>query len=201
MILSADMTSRQHYLDSVNVSMEDLEAREFSPTLPDMPSCHSGFRSPHASEYSEAEHSEASRSYSPPAWRKGHPSGWFNQALSPHRGGYSSKDVSPQYASCDETDEIVSAYRTARRIPLPASPIKGRSPSNSPAPATTGGAADEDHVGGGTSTVREMSEQTEQAPESPTVQTPTQNNCKWRMFICRRARSNMIERHPLFDLT
>lgn len=42
------MTARQSYLDShpsVQHSMEDFEAREFSPTMPDIPSQHSGFRS------------------------------------------------------------------------------------------------------------------------------------------------------------
>lgn len=170
-------TSRQHYLDSVNASMEDYELKgEFSPTLPDLPSCHSGFRSPQASDYSEA---SSRRSYSPPAWRKAG-SGWFkhHQTLSPNRGGYSSKDVSPQYISADEEgdDGNVTAYRNARRIPLPESPEKGRSPATSPEPATMGGA--EDVGDGGASTARQMSEQTEQAPESPSVQTPTQNNCK-----------------------
>ncbi|CZT20740.1 uncharacterized protein RCC_06598 [Ramularia collo-cygni] len=170
-------TSRQHYLDSVNASMEDYELKgEFSPTLPDLPSCHSGFRSPQASDYSEV---SSRRSYSPPAWRKAG-SGWFkhHQTLSPHRGGYNSKDVSPQYISADEDgdDGNVTAYRTARRIPLPESPIKGQSPTNSPEPQTAGGATECDNGDGGTSTARQMSEQTEKAPESPTTQTPTQNN-------------------------
>jgi hypothetical protein len=173
-------TSRQQYLDSsINASMSDFEAREFSPTIPDIPSQHSGFRSPQNSEYSDSSRNFG-RSISPPAWRKAS-SGWFhNQTLRPHGGGYTSKEVSPQYISAEEEadDGDVTAYRNARRIPLPESPTKGRSPTNSPEPATAGGAADGDHGGAGTSTVRQMSEQTEQAPESPSVQTPTQNNCK-----------------------
>lgn len=159
---------------------------EFSPTIPDVPSQHSGFRSPHASEYSEPD----TRSTSPPPWRRAG-SGWFkhHQTLSPYQRGYSSVSADDE---CD--DGNVTAYRTARRIPLPESPVKG-SPANSPEPADTPVAADGDHGrgggGGAVSTVREMSEQTEQAPESPSVQTPTQNNCKSRTFFCHRARPDI----------
>lgn len=95
--------------------------------------------------------------------------------------------------SADEEGEDGNAiaYRNARRIPLPESPTKGRSPTNSPQPVTATGVGDGDHGDGGTSTVREMSEQTEQAPESPSAQTPTQNNCKWRKLFCRCAESNV----------
>ena len=134
------MTSRQHYLDShpsLNASMDDFEAREFSPTIPEMPSQHSGFRSNNNSEYSET---SSRRSYSPPPWRK-NGSGWFkhSHALSPSRNGYRSKDTSPQYQS-GEDDGDDTEYRTARHIPLPESPIKGRSPSNSPEPVCAGAA-------------------------------------------------------------
>lgn len=191
MILSADMsTSRQHWLDShpsLNQSMEDFEAREFSPTIPDMPSQHSGFRSAQNSEYSET--SSARRSYSPPAWRKAG-SGWFKhqQTRSPTRTGFMSKDTSPQYQSADEDgdDGDVTAYRTARRIPLPESPVKGRSPSNSPEHETPGAVAEvKKGVARDSSThttVRHVSEQPDEAddePESPSMRTPTQNNCEY----------------------
>ena len=122
------MTSRQAYLDShpsLNASMDDFEAREFSPTMPDMPSQHSGFRSNNGSEYTER---SSRRSYSPPTWRKSG-SGWFkHQSLSPSRSGFRSKESSPQYhdAEEDDCDREVPVYRSAARIPLPESPVKGR---------------------------------------------------------------------------
>jgi hypothetical protein len=183
-------TSRQHYLDShpsLNASMDDFEAREFSPTIPEMPSQHSGFRSNHASEYSEA---SSKRSYSPPAWRKAG-SGWFqhHQTLSPNRMGYASKDCSPQYHSADEDgDGDVTAYRTARRIPLPESPEKGRSPRTSVEPETAAGATGDEEPGCGGSTVRETND-TDEEPESPAMRTPTQNNCKSRILLCLRMSS------------
>ena len=176
-LLPTNMTSRQAYLDShpsINASMEDFEAREFSPTMPDMPSQNSGFRSNNASEYSES----SRRSYSPPPWRKAG-SGWFkHQSLSPHRSGFASRETSPQYHSADE-DRDVTAYRSATRIPLPASPTKGRSPSNSPAPATGAGAgAEKVDQRGGDRTI--VNEQMDAEPDSPAMQTPTQSNCKFR---------------------
>ncbi|PIA94925.1 hypothetical protein CB0940_08094 [Cercospora beticola] len=182
MIVPADMTSRQHYLDShpsLNASMDDFDAREFSPTIPDMPSQHSGFRSNGHSEYSEA---SSRRSYSPPAWRKAG-SGWFKhqEALSPNRNGYRSKDTSPLYQSADEEgdDGDATAYRTARRIPLPESPVKGRSPRVTPEPAGILAAAVNDKGRRASSTVRHPSEETqrpEPEPESPGAETPTQKN-------------------------
>ncbi|KAI5362095.1 hypothetical protein Slin15195_G057460 [Septoria linicola] len=176
------MTARQHYLDShpsLNASMDDFDAREFSPTIPDMPSQHSGFRSNRHSEYSEA---SSRRSYSPPAWRKAG-SGWFKhqEALSPNRNGYRSKDTSPQYHSADEDGEDgdVTAYKTARRIPLPESPVKGRSPGVTPEPAGLLATAGGEKLRGGASTVRHASEETQKPEaelESPGEETPTQNN-------------------------
>lgn len=185
MILPADMTSRQHYLDShpsLNASMDDFEPREFSPTIPEMPSQHSGFRSNGNSEYSEA---SSRRSNSPPAWRKAG-SGWFkqHQGLSPNRTGYRSKESSPQYregTGDDGTDMDVTAYRTARRIPLPESPVKGQTPAGTPEPTSAGAAVERDKGGGSTSMLRHVSEETERPvpePESPGAQTPTQNNCE-----------------------
>ncbi|KAF7189405.1 hypothetical protein HII31_09250 [Pseudocercospora fuligena] len=175
-----NMTSRQHYLDShpsLNASMDDFEAREFSPTIPEMPSQHSGFRSNNNSEYSET---SSRRSYSPPPWRK-NGSGWFkhSHALSPSRNGYRSKDTSPQYQS-GEDDGDDTEYRTARHIPLPESPIKGRSPSNSPEPVCAGAPQGPDKGGGEVaSAVRHVSEETQRPEpevESQGVQTPTQSN-------------------------
>ncbi|KAM3416864.1 hypothetical protein BST61_g8453 [Cercospora zeina] len=176
------MTSRQHYLDShpsLNASMDDFDAREFSPTIPDMPSQHSGFRSNGHSEYSEA---SSRRSYSPPAWRKAG-SGWFKhqEALSPNRNGYRSKDTSPRYQSADEDgdDGDATAYRTARHIPLPESPVKGRSPRVTPEPAGVLAAAQDDKERRASSTVRHPSEETQRPgpePESLGEATPTQNN-------------------------
>lgn len=171
LLLPAEMTSRQAYLDShpsINASMDDFEAREFSPTVPDLPSQHSGFRSNNGSEYSE----RSRRSYSPPAWRKAG-SGWFkHQSLSPNRSGFASKETSPQYHSADEEgDGDVTAYRSATRIPLPRSPVKGRSPSNSPGPLIGTGASEGDRGGGDTTFVNDE-------PNSPTQQTPTESNCK-----------------------
>jgi len=170
------MTSRHQaaYLESsVNASMDDFEARDFSPTVPDLPSQHSGFRSNHASEYSEEGSSR--RSYSPPAWRKAG-SGWFkHQSLSPSRSGFRSKEPSPQDhdAAEEEGDRDVTAYRIATKVPLPRSPTKGRSPSNTPERSLGPGAGEVDRGGGQHSHVDEQSE----APESPVPETPTQSNC------------------------
>lgn len=175
-MVTTKMTSRQAYLDShpsLNASMDDFEAREFSPTMPDMPSQHSGFRSNHGSEYTER---SSRRSYSPPAWRKAG-SGWFKhqQSLSPGRDRLGSKELSPQYLSTDEDgDGDVTAYRRATRIPLPASPTKGRSPTTSPEPVDTGG-QDGDRGGADTTLVDEHDDAD---PDSPNMQTPTQSNCK-----------------------
>ena len=165
------MTSRQAYLDShpsINASMDDFEAREFSPTVPDIPSQHSGFRSNNLSEYSE---SDSRRSHSPPPWRRAG-SGWFKHhpSLSPHRSGFVSREISPQYHSANE-DEDVTAYRSAARIPLPRSPSKGRSPSHSPEALGT----DAGDKGGGDATLVNVqaSEETEEH------KLPTESNCKF----------------------
>lgn len=175
--LLSNMTSRQAYLDShpsLNASMDDYEVREFSPTMPDLPSQHSGFRSNH-SDYSER--SSSRRSYSPPTWRKAG-SGWFKHhtPLSPQSPTFASTSASPSAEA--EGDGDVSAYRRATRIPLPASPIKGRTPSISPEPNADVG-ANEGDGGGGDDTV--TAEHDEAEGESPEMRTPTQSNCK---FTC-----------------
>lgn len=179
------MTSRQAYLDShpsITASMDDFEPRDFSPTVPDLPSQHSGFRSHVGSEYSEA---SSRRSYSPPAWRKAG-SGWFkNPSLSPGRGGgggFRSKESSPQYHDAleEEGDGDVTAYRIATRVPLPGSPMKGRSASNSPEPNFGPSAGDVDRGGG----LSHVNAQTEGA-ESPALETPTQSNCKLPKSLTR----------------
>ena len=164
------MTSRQAFLDShpsINASMDDFEAREFSPTVPEMPSQHSGFRSNNASEYSES----SRRSYSPPAWRKAG-SGWFkHQSHSASRSGYGSKEPSPQYHSMDEDGEF-RTYRSASKVPLPESPMKGRSPACSPEPMTGPGVDSEDE-GGGDATL--TNEQFAMGHETPKQKSPSQN--------------------------
>jgi len=165
------------YLESsINASMEDYEAREFSPTVPDLPSQHSGFRSNNGSEYSVG---SSRRSYSPPAWRKAG-SGWFkHQSLSPSRRGFRSKESSPQYHDAEEEgDGDVTAYRIATKLPLPGSPVKGRSPSNSPEPVSGLGEGQIDRGGGGDySHVAQVNGQGVDPP-SPSLDTPTQSNCK-----------------------
>ena len=169
------MTSRQAYLDShpsVNASMDDFEAREFSPTFPEVPSHHSGFRSPHMSEYSEA----SRRSYSPPAWRKSG-SGWFKQpSLSPQKSEYASREASPQYHGAGRDGDFdLNAYGSAARIPLPMSmsPSQGRSLRNSPDRDTGAGA--DDHGGGDTTLLNvPVSAQ----PEVPSMLPVDEGNCE-----------------------
>ncbi|KAF2171767.1 hypothetical protein M409DRAFT_63360 [Zasmidium cellare ATCC 36951] len=189
------MTSRQQLLDShpsLNASMGDFEAHDFSPTVPEYPSQHSGFmdrQSVQTSDYSEATSSR--RSYSPPAWRKAG-SGWFKNGQLPYQPSRkNSKEASPQqhrqyYREASEEDYNVgddgdvTAYRTARRIPLPESPVKGRSPSVSPDPVKCG--AQEGDKGGGDGgslqTVKHIKEEEQDDGEvdTPTMRTPTQNN-------------------------
>lgn len=177
------MASSEHPLlesrtSIMNASLDDFEGRDFSPTMPDLPSQHSGFRSNIASEYSEETSSR--RSYSPPAWRKAG-AGWFqnNQpSLSPsRRPGFASRESSPRYHSVDEEgdEEDVTAYRTAMRIPLPASPEKGRSPSVSPEAADDVVAPDvEDDDGGNEEQVEDDDDTFSPEPEKPIEQ----GNCQ-----------------------
>lgn len=178
-MLPTAMTSRQAFLDShpsINASMDDFEERQFSPTVPEMPSQHSGFRSNNNSEYSES----SRRSYSPPAWRKSG-SGWFkHQSLSPSRSGYGSKEPSPQYHSADEDGEVTT-YRSATRIPLPASPTKGRTPAHSPEPLNGVGADDED-AGGGDATL--TNDQFEMEHTTPRQKSPSENCKPWPSGFC-----------------
>ncbi|KAK3112799.1 hypothetical protein LTR53_010533 [Teratosphaeriaceae sp. CCFEE 6253] len=172
------MTSREAYLEShpsLNASMDDFEAREFSPTVPDYPSHHSGFRSHGGSEYSE--HSSR-RSYSPPAWRKAG-SGWFNHhGLSPNRTEYGSREASPQYhdAIGEEDDGDVTAYRMATKLPLPGSPTKGRSPAHTPEPESMRNAGNVDRGGGGRRDQHVNAQAQTEELDSPDPETPTQSN-------------------------
>ncbi|TKA34080.1 hypothetical protein B0A50_00060 [Salinomyces thailandicus] len=171
------MTARQAYLELSHPSLSlagsmdspDLpyNSREFSPTMPEMPSQHSGFRSNLNSDYSEQ---SSRRSYSPPAWRKAG-SGWFDHhSLSPSRAGRRSKEPSPQYHDALEEEGDVTAHNIASRIPLPGSPTKGRSPSNTPEPQL-GERGREVDRGGGDARIESNEE-----PESPALETPTQSN-------------------------
>lgn len=182
----ADMTARQAYLELSHPSLSlagsmdspDLpyNSREFSPTMPEMPSQHSGFRSNLNSDYSEQ---SSRRSYSPPAWRKAG-SGWFDHhSLSPSRAGRRSKEPSPQYHDALEEEGDVTAHNIASRIPLPGSPTKGRSPSNTPEPQL-GERGREVDRGGGDARIESNEE-----PESPALETPTQSNCKCLLFLLK----------------
>ncbi|KAK5118815.1 hypothetical protein LTR62_000024 [Meristemomyces frigidus] len=177
------MTSRQSYLDShpsLNASMDDFAApNDFSPTVPEYPSHHSGFQSRAGSEYSEAS-SSGRRSYSPPAWRKAG-SGWFQQhqqqrSLSPVRRG--SQERGPGYhdeiRDGEEEEGDVTAHRIATGVPLPGSPVKGRSVSNTPEPDgfSAPGEVDRGDEGG------RAREQTPlgREEEGTDAETPTQRN-------------------------
>lgn len=176
--------ARQHgFLDShpsISASMEDFEAREFSPTVTDLPSQHSGFRS-NTSSCSEGG-SPSRRSYSPPAWRKAG-SGWFKhqQPYSPSRSAFASKEPSPAYQSAEEEgredgEGEITAFPIPCRIPLPESPLKERSPSASPEPEFGGGVGGRDKGGG---EVKREHDTTPEMNEVPIADaTPTQNNCK-----------------------
>jgi hypothetical protein len=165
---------------SLAVSMEDFEAHEFSPTVPDMPSQHSIYRSG-VSSYQSSNASNR-RSASPPAWRKAG-SGWFKHqgSLSPSRRGYHhSREGSMEYRSAEEDGDRdegeITVYPLPARIPLPESPTKGRSLSPSPAPCFGGGEAAR------TTTVnaRPLTPPPDDANESEATdqKTPTQMNCK-----------------------
>ncbi len=185
------MTARQSYLDahshpSVAHSMDDFEPRsdDFSPTFPDVPSHHSGFRSPHMSEYSEA----SRRSYSPPAWRR-NGSGWFKQpSLSPEKSGYAgSRECSPQYRS-------VGGEGFAARIPLPMSPSQGRSPRCSPE-RDVGAGAGEEELGGGDTTV--LNAPRDVQAEAPSVLPVDEGNCESTHPAHTDVLILMMYRHPL----
>lgn len=150
---------------SVTASMEDFEARAFSPSMPEFPPSRQSqnlYRSAAASDYSEA--SEDRGSWSPPAWRKAG-SGWFKHQLglvSPLR----SREGSPQVI---KEEDGYYADDDPSGIPLPGSPEKGRSPSPSAEPEevrTTAGA----QAGGGEGVGNEH-----QGSDSTTWQGP--DNC------------------------
>ena len=168
---------------SLAVSMEDFEAHEFSPTVPDLPSQHSIYRSG-VSSYQSSTTSNR-RSASPPAWRKAG-SGWFKHqgSLSPSRRSFHSREGSLEYRSADEDADRedgegeITVYPLPSRIPLPESPTKGRSPSPSPVP----------YFGGGETAVRTPavnarpstpSRNDANESEAPDQKTPTQMNCKF----------------------
>jgi hypothetical protein len=186
---------------SLAVSMEDFEAHEFSPTVPDLPSQHSIYRSGVASYQSSA--SSNRRSTSPPAWRKAG-SGWFKHqgSLSPSRRGYHSREGSLEYRSADEDADReegegeITVYPLPSRIPLPESPTKGRSPSPSPVPYFGGGEATAPAVRAPAVNARPSTPSQHDANESeaPDQKTPTQMNCK---FPVRRFLSSPPSIFPL----
>lgn len=201
MTKSSTMTARQAYLDShshpsVAHSMDDFEPRhdDFSPTFPDLPSHHSGFRSPHMSDYSSA----SRRSYSPPAWRKSG-SGWFKQpSLSPQKSEYAaSRETSPQYHHAGgELGGDFGAYVGASRIPLPMSPSQGRSVRNSPERDAGAGAREEE--GGGDTTV--LNAPNNSMPvEAPSVLPVDEGNyIRWTSSLAVQQRTDGIEQSVLY---
>lgn len=165
---------------SLAISMDDFEANEFSPTVPDMQSQHSIYRSG-VSSYQSSNASNR-RSASPPAWRKAG-SGWFKHqgSLSPSRRGYHhSREGSMEYRSLDEDEDRdegeITVYPLPSRIPLPESPIKGRSVSPEPDPCFGGGEA----VRMQAVNARPLTPPPHDAVESEATdqKTPTQMNCK-----------------------
>lgn len=165
---------------SLAASMEDFEAHDFSPTVPDLPSQHSIYRSGVSSYQSST--SSNRRSASPPAWRKAG-SGWFKHqgSLSPSRHGYHSREGSLEYRSADDEADHdegeITVYPLPARIPLPESPTKGRSPSPGPAPMFGGGEpAQPTAMNARPST---PSRKGADESESPDEKTPTQMNCKF----------------------
>ena len=173
---------------SLALSMEDFEAHEFSPTVPDLHSQHSIYRSG-VSSYQSSNASNR-RSASPPAWRKAG-SGWFKHqgSISPSRRGYHhSREGSIEYRSADEDGDRdegeITVYPLPARIPLPESPTKGRSLSPSPAPCFGGGEAAHSTA----VNARPLTPPPDDANESEATdqKTPTQMNCKSPHEISRR---------------
>lgn len=90
------------------------------------------FRSPEASEYSDATDPNVQGSWSPPAWRKAG-SGWFKHhdgLASPMR----SREASPLKDDEEDDEDQDMDITAAAEIPLPGSPVKGRSISRSMSP-------------------------------------------------------------------
>ena len=124
---------------SVDASMEDFEFRANSPEFL-RPDSHARihFMSPTASDYSEAAtQPDVDGGWSPPAWRKAG-SGWFKHHLQQTglMSPYGSRECSPEeyrkgLTPYDDDDEDILV---AAGIPLPISPLKGRSPEPSYSP-------------------------------------------------------------------
>lgn len=133
--------------------MEDFESRDLSPELLNISNnSRLQFLSPVASMYSDV--SEDNRlSWSPPPWRK-HSTGWYNQTSglkSPPRsressaplGEYEEEEEEDDDDDDDDDDENFDdeVIRTAARIALPESPLKGRSEERSLSPEVRTSAA------------------------------------------------------------
>ena len=119
---------------SLTASMEDFESHGLSRQLSRTQSrSHLQFRSPEASQYSDVTDMHGRDSWSPPAWRKAG-SGWFrhHQGLaSPMRSREGSPEKDDEVAGRGDYEDLT----TAAEIPLPGSPVKGRSISRSASPA------------------------------------------------------------------
>ncbi|KAF2220904.1 hypothetical protein BDZ85DRAFT_265961 [Elsinoe ampelina] len=118
---------------SLSTSMEDFESNAFSPNPSLTPSTIrlGPHRSPIASTYSDVTDDGLENSWSPPAWRKAG-SGWFRQQTglaSPMRSRAGTPDRERPEEQEDEED-----IHAAAEIPLPGSPVKGRSVSRSLSP-------------------------------------------------------------------
>ena len=126
---TADLLNVWESHPSLSASMEDFESHALTPQLSRTQS-HLQFRSPVVSQYSDVT-DDTQDSGSPPAWRKAG-TGWFKhqQGLaSPMR----SREGSP-LKDHEEHDNIDSVADAAAEIPLPGSPLKGRSLSRSTSP-------------------------------------------------------------------
>lgn len=122
---------------SLSASLEDFEQSPRSPAF-DLPSQHSGFKS----EPSESEDDPVSEEpWEPPAWRNQKSGGgWYRHQpyLQDHNllktsvSASRSRGTSPRHGSAQREEEDITL---AAKIPLPrgsVSPVKERSPSNSP---------------------------------------------------------------------
>ncbi len=81
----------------------------------------------------------------------------------------------------EEEDGDVTAWRMATRLPLPGSPVKGRSPGLTPEPEMRRDEGGVDRGGGGGAREERVNEREEpEEPELADPETPTQSNCKFR---------------------
>jgi len=159
---------------SLTASMEDFESHGLSRQLSRTQSrSHLQFRSPDASQYSDVTDMHGRDSWSPPAWRKAG-SGWFkhHQGLaSPMRSREGSPDKDDELAQRGEYEDLT----TAADIPLPGSPIKGRSISRSASPAKMLATPEAE--------MKPAAKQRNRRQETPETRSESPNNCRSTMFF------------------